>query len=63
MSIRLLSKLKNILPKNYSTLNVTIQNKKNIDSNDVKFEESIIVKQNFINEDEEKTILSEIGSI
>jgi hypothetical protein len=63
MSIRLLSKLKNILPKNYSTLNVTIQNKKNIDSNDVKFEESIIVKQDFINEDEEKTILSEIGSI
>ena len=63
MSIRLLSKLKNILPKKYSTLNVTIQNKKNIDSNDVKFEESIIVKQDFINEDEEKTILSEIGSI
>jgi hypothetical protein len=62
MSIRLLSKLKNILPKNYSTLNDSIKIK-NIDSNDVKFEESIIVKQDFINEDEEKTILSEIGSI
>ena len=66
MSFRILSKL-NVSLKNhlmslnrkYSILNDAI--KKNIDSNDVKFEESIIVEQDFINEDEEKKILLEIG--
>ena len=35
--------------------------KKNIDTNDLKFQESIVIKEDFIKECEENELLSEIG--